>query len=121
MEIKKTVVIGASPNENRYSYKAVKLLSLYSHPVVPIGIRNGSINNIEIIKGFPEIKDVHTVTIYVGTDRQSEYYNYIISLNPKRVIFNPGTENPEFYKILETKNIKVVQNCSLVMLNSDLF
>ena len=121
MDNKKSVVIGASPNESRYSNKAVKLLSGYSHTVVPVGIKNGQINNLEIIKGKPEIKNVHTVTLYVGKKRQPEYYDYIISLKPQRVIFNPGTENYEFYSILRDKNIEVVQNCTLVMLNSGNF
>jgi len=121
MNSKKTVVIGASPNENRYSFKAVKLLLRYSHEVIPVGIRDGIISNLEIIKGKPDIKDVHTVTMYVGSKRQNEYYDYIISLKPERVIFNPGTENPKFYSILKTKNIEVIQNCTLVMLNSSKF
>jgi len=121
MDIKKTIVLGASPNKTRYSYKAVQLLSRYSHIVVPVGIRKGTISDIDIIKGKPEIKNVHTVTLYIGCKIQEEYYDYIISLNPKRVIFNPGTENPEFYSILKNKNIEVVQNCTLVMLNSRAF
>ena len=121
METKKTVIIGASPNKTRYSYKAVKLLSIYSYPVVPVGIRTGMINNIEIIKGKPEVENVHTVTLYLGFARQADYYDYILSLNPKRVIFNPGTENSEFYQILEEKNIEVVKNCTLVMLNAGVY
>jgi uncharacterized protein len=117
-ETKKTVVIGASPNPERFSYKAVSLLSSYDQPVVAVGIRDGQITGVMIQKGKPEIKDVHTVSLYIGPQRQPEYYNYILELNPQRIIFNPGTENPELYSLAKEKNIKVVEHCTLVMLNS---
>ncbi len=121
MENKKTVVIGASTNESRYSFKAVKLLLKYAHTVVPLGIKEGTIKGYKIIIGKPKIENVHTITMYVGSKRQNDYYDYIISLKPKRVIFNPGTENPEFYNLLKKENIEIVQNCTLIMLNSNNF
>jgi len=121
MELKKTMVIGASPNPDRFSYKAVKLLLKYGHPVEAIGIKNGNIESIEIKKGFPIIPEVHTISLYVGPERQNEYYDYILKLKPKRIVFNPGTENLEFEKMAKDENIKVVEDCTLVMLNSGRF
>ncbi len=121
MDLKKTVVIGASPNSERFSYKAVNLLNTYKHPVVAVGIRDGQISGIEIQKGKPEIEDVHTITLYIGKKRQSEYYNYIFDLKPKRIIFNPGTENDDLYTKAKGKGIEVVENCTLVMLNSGVY
>lgn len=118
---KKTVVIGASPNKSRYSYKAVSLLQKYNHEVVPIGIRKGKIEGLEIILGNPVIENVDSVTLYVGQQRQPEYYDYILSLKPKRIIFNPGTENAEFYKIAKDNEISIVVDCTLVMLHSGTF
>jgi len=117
----KTLVLGASPNISRFSNKAVNLLDSYDHKVIPVGIRKGKINDIEIILGKPKIEDIHTVTLYVGPAKQKDYYEYILSLNPKRIIFNPGTENDKFKNIAIQQNIEVIENCTLVMLNSDIF
>lgn len=118
---KKTVVIGASPNPERYSNMAVTRLRKNGYEVVALGVRDGKIADVEITKGTPEIPDVHTVTMYVGPARQPEYYDYIFSLNPKRIIFNPGTENQEFMQLAEQKGIEVVPNCTLVMLSISAF
>ena len=112
----KTLVIGASLKEERYSNRAIKRLRSFQHPVVAIGLRNGSVLDVQIEKGKPEFNDIHTVTMYINPSRQPEYYDYIISLQPKRVIFNPGTENPEFYSILEKSGIQYEQACTLVLL-----
>lgn len=117
----KTLVIGASPNITRFSNKAVNLLSDYEHEVFPVGIRKGIINDMEILLGKPKIEDIHTVTLYVGVEKQKDYYNYILSLKPKRIIFNPGTENDELKKLAEQNNIETIENCTLVMLNSGIF
>src|SRR4051794_1327668 len=95
MNQKKTVVLGASQNPGRYSNMAVKRLASHQHPVVAIGRRTGKINDIDIIKGQPVEEEVDTVTLYLNPQNQKEYYDYILSLNPKRIIFNPGTENDE--------------------------
>ncbi|MBK7183994.1 MAG: CoA-binding protein [Bacteroidetes bacterium] len=114
---KKTVVIGASDNPERYAYKATIALQKHNHEVVPIGIRTGIINGLEIILDKPIVPDVDTVTLYVGPQNQDAWKEYILSLKPKRVIFNPGTENPEFEKQLQEHSIEPVEACTLVMLS----
>ncbi len=116
-----TVVLGASNNPSRYSYIAVERLKNYNHKVYPIGIKKGEIAGVKIINDLPIISNVHTVTLYLNPKRQKEYYNYILNLKPKRVIFNPGTENNELKEILEKNNIKTIENCTLVMLSNNLF
>ena len=116
-----TVVLGASPNPIRFSHKAVKSLLRHDREVVAVGFRDGLIEEEEILVGQPEIHDVHTVSIYIGSSRQTEYYDYIISLKPKRVIFNPGTVNPEFMAKLKNQDIEPVNACMLVMLNEGEF
>lgn len=118
---KKTLVLGASPNPVRFSFKAVKSLQRHDVPVVPVGIRKGEIGGIEIIKGQPAMDDIHTVTLYIGPPRQKEYYSWILSLNPKRIIFNPGTENEEFMDMARKNGIEVLEDCTLIMLNADRF
>lgn len=117
----KALVLGASPNSYRYSYKAVRLLKRYNHEVVPLGIRKGEIEGEEIILGKAQFEDIHTVTLYVGPAKQADYYDYILSLKPQRIIFNPGTENDELLQLAREKKIETVENCTLVMLNSGLF
>ncbi len=117
----KVLVLGASPNPTRFSHKAVSLLKKYGHEPIPIGIRTGKIKEIEIIKGKPQLYDIHTITLYLRPERQKQYYDYILSLSPKRVIFNPGTENPELKQLLELQGIETVEQCTLVMLHSELF
>jgi len=114
---KKTVVIGASDNPERYAYKATIALQGKGHEVIPVGIKDGEINGLKIIKGKTHIPDVNTVTLYVGPKNQPEWIDYIISLKPKRVVFNPGTENPEFEELLQKNNIEAEEACTLVMLS----
>jgi len=116
-ERKKTLVLGASPNPVRFSHKAVKSLLRHEQEVVAVGFREGLIVEEEILVGMPPIEEVHTVSIYIGSSRQTDYYDYIISLNPKRVIFNPGTVNPEFMGRLKREGIEPVAECMLVLLN----
>ena len=116
-ESKKTVVLGASPNPVRFSHKAVKSLIRNDQEVVAVGFKEGLIAEEEILLGMPPIEDVHTVSIYIGSSRQTDYYDYIISLKPKRVIFNPGTVNPEFMGRLKREGIEPVAECMLVLLN----
>lgn len=117
----KTVVLGASPNPVRFSHKAVKSLLKHDHEVVPIGFKNGLIVDQKILVGRPDLNNVHTVSLYIGSSRQTDYYEYIISLKPKRVIFNPGTVNPEFMGRLKREGIEPVSACMLVMLNEGEF
>ena len=121
MANKKTVVLGASPNPVRFSHKAVKSLLRNDQEVVAVGFKKGEIVEEEILVGHPQIDDVHTVSIYIGSSRQVEYYDYIISLKPKRVIFNPGTVNPEFMGKLKNEGIESISGCMLVMLNEGEF
>ena len=119
--MKKTVVLGASPNRSRYSHKAVSRLRASGFEVVALGIRSGKIADVEIQKGTAKLTDVHTVSLYLGAQRQAEYYDYILSLKPHRIIFNPGTENPEFQKLASQNGIEVLENCTLVMLSLNIF
>ncbi|MCB0632278.1 MAG: CoA-binding protein, partial [Lewinella sp.] len=96
---KRTVVLGASTNPARYSHRAVGLLLEKGIEPVPVGIKKGEIEGIPILNGEPEVEDVHTVTLYLNPERQRPYYDYILGLHPKRIIFNPGTENPELIRL----------------------
>lgn len=115
----KTLVLGASTKPERYSYKAIKMLRKYGHTVVAIGNRIGQIDDVFIIKETPILNDVNTIAMYLSPSNQKVYYDYIISLKPKRIIFNPGTENPELYNLAEKHNIEVIEWCVLVMLSSN--
>lgn len=118
---KKTVIIGATTNSSRYAYLAASMLTEYNHEIVPIGIKKGELygKQILLINERPLVKDVDTVTLYIGPQHQPEHYNYILSLKPKRVIFNPGTENEEFEKLLATAGTETLEACTLVMLRSN--
>ncbi len=115
--MKKTLVLGATPNPGRYAYLAMHALTRHGHEAVPVGIRAGEVAGIPILKGMPAIPDIDTVTLYVGPQRQVAYYDYILSLRPRRIIFNPGTENPELEARAEAQGIEIVEGCTLVMLS----
>jgi predicted CoA-binding protein len=116
---KKTLVFGASLKPNRYSNLVIQKLVIQDIEVVAFGLRKGEVAGIKIDKELLSYENVHTVTLYVNSKNQKEYYNYIVSLHPKRVIFNSGTENPEFYKILEKNKIDFEVACSLVLLSTN--
>ena len=118
MENYKTVVLGATTNPARYAYRAVSLLKQHKIEVIPVGIRKGEAAGIPIRNDWPVVEEVHTVTLYMNARVQKEYYDYILRLQPKRVIFNPGTENPELYGILrkELPDTKIEVACTLVLL-----
>ena len=115
--MKATLVLGATPNPDRYAYKATIMLKDYGYDVILYGIKKGEIAGIQIYNIAPQI-EVDTVTMYVGPQNQPPYYDYILSLKPRRVIFNPGTENPEFENLLKQHNIEPVIACTLVMLTT---
>ncbi len=115
----KTLVIGASPNPLRYSHKAVKRLREYDHEVVAIGKRKTQIEDVDVITGLPPLNDIHTVTLYVGPKNQEEYLDYIVSLEPRRIIFNPGTYNDELERMATDAGIECVEDCTLIMLSTD--
>ena len=113
---KKTLVIGASENPARYSNRAIRSLRNNNHDVVALAKRKGQVEDVTVITEFPE-EGIDTVTLYVGPQNQPEYYSRIINLKPRRVIFNPGTENSDFIGKLEEHNIEAVEACTLVMLS----
>jgi len=116
---KKTLVLGASLKPIRYSNIAVNKLRTYAHEVVAFGLREGIIADVNIDTELKPYKDLDTVTLYLNPVRQKEYYDYIISLKPKRVIFNPGTENPELYDLLKANAIDFEIACTLVLLSTN--
>jgi len=118
--MKKTVVLGASPNPQRFAFTAINMLKSYGHETVPIGIKKGAVAGIDILdlNKKPEVADIDTVTLYIGSQNQSEWIEYILSLNPKRIIFNPGTENWELEERAREQNIETLEACTLVMLRS---
>lgn len=118
MSSKKTVVLGASANPGRYSNIAVNKLSAYRHPVVAVGRREGKIGQVDIQAGEPPIDEVDTVTLYLNPTNQKPFYDYILGMKPKRIIFNPGTENDELEKLAEEKGIETLEACTLVMLST---
>jgi predicted CoA-binding protein len=117
MAAKKTLVLGASTNPSRYSYLAIHKLSAYKHPVVAVGLREGKVGNVDIQTGKPHFEDVDTVTLYMNPTNQKPYYDYILSLKPKRIIFNPGTENDELEEMARHKGIQPLEACTLVLLS----
>jgi len=120
-DYKKTLVFGASTKPERYSYKAVKMLQEYDHPVAAIGGREGALDEVSILTGHPELEDIHTVTMYMSAARQQEHEDYILSLAPRRIIFNPGAENTSLYSNAKAAGIEVVNACTLVMLRTGQF
>lgn len=117
----KTLIIGASKNPERYSYKATKMLLEYGHEVELLGLRKDTVFDKVIDNEKKQYENIDTVTLYIGTQRQPEYYDYILSLKPRRVIFNPGTENPDFYEILKNNGISYETACTLVLLRTNQF
>ena len=118
MTTKKTLVLGASANPARYSNLAVKKLTTYNHPVIALGKKTGSIGNSIIETEKKNFTDVDTVTMYLNPANQKEYYDYIISLHPKRIIFNPGAENDELETLAKENGIATQEACTLVLLST---
>jgi len=113
-----TLVLGASPNPARYSNLAIKLLRSYQHEVIAVGKKNGEVENVPILHEFPTGKKVDTLTLYVNPQNQREYYESILALQPRRIIFNPGTENPELENMAKERGIIIEEACTLVLLNT---
>lgn len=118
MKKKKTLVLGASPSPSRYSYLAVQKLTAYEHPVVALGIKKGHIGNINIETEKNLFNDIDTVTLYLNPTHQKEYYSYILALAPKRILFNPGTENDELVALAKQQGIVTQEACTLVLLST---
>ena len=116
---KKTLVFGASLNPSRYSNIAIHRLKRYEHEVIAFGLREGSVAGVNIQTQLIPFAEVDTITLYMNAKRQEPFYDYLISLQPNRVIFNPGTENPEFFKRLKAANIQYEAACTLVLLGTN--
>lgn len=114
--MKRTLIIGASPNPMRYAYKAANMLKAKGHEIINVGIKKGAVAGVEIEESGPVYEDVHTITLYIGPRLQPGYYDYIIKTNPKRVVFNPGTENDELELLLKEHGIEPLEACTLVLL-----
>lgn len=119
MVLKKTLLIGASTKSMRYSNRAIRRLMEQGHSVIGIGRSGGNVLGVEINDEKTLYHDIDTVSLYINKGIQPEYYDYIVELKPKRVIFNPGTENPEFYDILEDNGIMFEIACTLVLLRTN--
>lgn len=119
--MKKTLIVGATANPSRYASMAANMLNDYGHEIVPIGIRKETVLGKEILnlREKPNLTDIDTITLYIGPKNQPEWYDYLLGLKPKRIIFNPGTENDDFEKMAEAQNIEVVEGCTLVMLRTN--
>ncbi|WP_298236881.1 CoA-binding protein [uncultured Algibacter sp.] len=113
---KKTLVFGASLKPNRYSNYAIQRLVAHNKKVVAFGLMKGKVADVDIDSELVQYENIDTVTLYLNKKKQVAYYDYIVSLRPKRVIFNPGTENPEFYNLLKENNIAYEASCTLVLL-----
>ena len=118
--MKRTVIVGATTNRARYAYLAAEMLTEFKHEIVPIGIKTGEVFGKQIlnIHEKPLVSDVDTITLYIGPQHQPEWYDYLIGVKPKRIIFNPGTENEVFERVAEEKGIEAVEACTLVMLRT---
>ncbi|MDR0227821.1 MAG: CoA-binding protein [Flavobacteriaceae bacterium] len=115
----KTLVIGGSTNPERYSFKAISMLREFDHEVVSYGLRTGIVADVMIDTEMLRYEGIDTVTLYLNPKIQEEFYEYILSLNPRRVIFNPGTENPVFEELLQKKEIIAEEACTLVLLRTN--
>lgn len=116
--MKKTLIIGASPNPERYAYRAAHMLTMKGHNIVNVGIKKGTVAGVEIERPGTVHDDIDTVTLYIGPHLQSQYYNYILDTKPRRVVFNPGTENAELENLLVSNGIEPVEACTLVLLST---
>jgi len=118
MQSNVTMVLGASPNPERYSYMATVMLLEKGYAIYPFGIKKGMIQSLPIEQEWPIPGSITTLTLYVGPAAQTEYYDQIIALKPQRIIFNPGTENPTLVQLAHAANIETIEACTLVMLTT---
>jgi len=115
---KKTLILGATPDASRYAYLAANRLVRTGHPIVNVGIKKGEVAGVAIEKPEAIHSDIDTITLYVGPQNQPSLYDYILATNPKRIIFNPGTENPELRRLAHERGIETLAACTLVMLST---
>jgi len=118
MTKKTTLVLGASDNPSRYSFLAINKLRRFNHTVAALGRKQTLVADVQVSKEQQSFEDIDTVTLYLNPKHQEEYYDYILSLNPRRIIFNPGTENPVLEELARKNNIQPIHGCTLVMLST---
>ncbi|MCU0393787.1 MAG: CoA-binding protein [Thermoflexibacter sp.] len=118
---KTTLIIGASENPERYANMAANRLVSKGHPIINLGKKEGIVAGEPIYTDRKLFDNVHTITLYINPLHQKEWYEYIFTLNPQRIIFNPGTENPELERLAQQKGIETIEGCTLVMLSIDNF
>ncbi len=119
--MKSTLVFGASLKPHRISHQVVIKLQSKQIKTSAFGVQEGHIDEVQVITNLNKLQSVHTISLYISRPNQAEYFDQILSLEPHRVIFNPGTENPEFYKLLRANDIEVEIGCTLTMLALDLY
>lgn len=117
-ELRKTLVVGASVKPERYSYKAIEMLTGKDFPTLAYGLREAEVLGVHIKKDWESFEDIDTVTLYVNPKRQEDIIPEILKLKPRRIIFNPGTENSDFYKLAKENNIDILEACTLVMIST---
>lgn len=118
---KKTLVLGASMNEDRYSNKAIHSLRKHGHPVVAVGLREGQVGDVPVLKAIPAGPEIDTVTMYLNASNQAVWQQQVLDLKPKRIVFNPGAENPELAAKANKQGIETLEACTLVMLGTGQF
>jgi len=118
--MKRTVILGATTNRYRYAFIAAQMLTEHGHEIVPVGIKKGKVQDREILNIYqrPVVEDVDTVTLYLNPNNQKPHYDYLLMLNPRRIIFNPGTENEELRRLADSKGIITEYACTLVLLST---
>ena len=116
--MKKTLIIGASPNPSRYAYLAANMLKSKGHEIVNVGVKKGEVAGVTIEEPGHIHSDIHTISIYIGVPLQQQYHDYILQTKPERVVFNPGTENVALESLLEANGIEVIEACTLVLLST---
>ncbi len=117
------LIAAVSTNDKKYSHRAAKLLADNGFKIAPLGFAKGEVGGVEIqsLSSEPKLENVHTITLYMRPENQKEWYDYFLSLSPKRIVFNPGTENSELSEIARDKGIEVVYDCTLQMVRRDDF
>ena len=118
MKKDKTLVLGASENSSRYSNMAIRMLRQHNYPVRAIGNKVGQVEDVEVTKETAIQEDIDTVTLYLNPTHQQAYYDYVLSLRPRRIIYNPGTENAELQRLAAEKGIENLEACTLVLLST---
>jgi uncharacterized protein len=120
---KRVLIVGATPNPTRYAYVAAKMFQERGFDFIPIGIKKGELFGKPIVdlREKPDLEDIHTITLYIGKVHQGEWMDYLLGLNPQRIIFNPGADNREFANLAKSNGIEVLNACNLVMLSTGQF